>query len=116
MRISDWSSDVCSSDRSERARRTGLANIRFVQGDAATAMPEEAPFDRLFSRFGTMFFPKPYRAFANLRRQLRAGGRLDIAVWAPITDNPWKRNVMATIRRHIDFPARSEEHTSNFSP
>src|SRR3546814_15698885 len=36
---------------------------------------------------------------------LRAGGRLDIAVWAPITDNPWQRNVMATIRRHIDFPA-----------
>src|SRR3546814_1822119 len=67
---------------SERARRTGLANIRFVQGDAATAMPEEAPFDRLFSRFGTMFFPKPYRAFANLRRMLRAGGRLDSAVWA----------------------------------
>src|SRR3546814_13415097 len=87
MRISDWSSDVCSSDlggwttrriaertgntglalgldispelvaaATDRAQRAGLANIRFEQGDAATAMPEEAPFDRLHSRFGTMFF------------------------------------------------------------
>src|SRR3546814_9033471 len=84
---------------SRAARRSCLANIRFVQSDAATAMPEEAPFDRLFSRFGTMFFPKPYRAFANLRRMLRAGGRLDIAVWAPITDNPWQRHEIG--RAHV---------------
>ena len=89
---------------SERARHAGLANIRFEQGDAATAMPEEAPFDRLHSRFGTMFFPKPYRAFANLRRMLRKGGRLDIAVWAPIAENPWQRSIMAIIKEHIDLP------------
>src|SRR3546814_10914304 len=28
MRISDWSSDVCSSDLSERRRRAGLARCR----------------------------------------------------------------------------------------
>src|SRR3546814_5302371 len=63
----------------DRAQRAGLAQIRFEQGDAATGMPVEAPFDRLFSRFGLMFFPEPYPAFANLRRMLRDGGRLDIA-------------------------------------
>lgn len=89
----------------ERARRAGLANIRFERGDAATAMPKEAPFDRLFSRFGSMFFPEPYPAFANLRRMLREGGRLDIAVWAPIAENPWQREVMAVIKQHIDLPA-----------
>lgn len=89
----------------ERARRAGLANIRFERGDAATAMPKEAPFDRLFSRFGSMFFPEPYPAFANLRRMLRDGGRLDISVWAPIAENPWQREVMAVIKRHIDLPA-----------
>ncbi|MGE0776350.1 MAG: class I SAM-dependent methyltransferase, partial [Sphingomonadaceae bacterium] len=78
-----------------------LANIHFVEGNAAAVMPEEAPFDRLFSRFGTMFFPEPGRAFANLHRMLGDGGRLDIAVWTPIADNPWQRSVMATIRRHI---------------
>jgi SAM-dependent methyltransferase len=100
---------------SERARRASLANIRFVQDDAATAIPEEAPFDRLFSRFGTMFFPEPYVAFANLRRMLRAGGRLDIAVWAPIADNPWQRNVMATIRRHIDLPTPQPREPGPFA-
>lgn len=89
---------------SDRARRAGLANIRFEQGDAATVMPASAPFDRLFSRFGVMFFAQPYAAFANLRRMLREGGRLDIAVWASIRDNPWQRDVMAEIRRHVDLP------------
>ena len=100
---------------SERARHADLANIRFEQGDAATAMPEEAPFDRLHSRFGTMFFPDPYAAFANLRRMLRASGRLDIAVWAPIADNPWQRNVMAAIRRHIDLPTPQPRETGPFA-
>jgi len=87
-----------------RARRAGLANIHVVKGDAATAMPLEAPFDRLFSRFGTMFFSEPYRAFANLHQMVRQGGRLDIAVWAPIADNPWQAKIMAALRRHIDMP------------
>lgn len=89
---------------SDRARGEGLVNIRFEQGDAATSMPREAPFDALFSRFGTMFFAEPYPAFANLRRMVRDGGRLDIAVWAPVADNPWQQNVMAVIGAHIDLP------------
>lgn len=110
----DISPDLVAA-ASERAQRVGLANIRFEQGDAATAMPEEAPFDRLFSRFGTMFFPDPYAAFANLRRMLRAGGRLDIAVWAPITDNPWQLSVMAAIRRHIDLPTPQPREPGPFA-
>lgn len=89
---------------SDRAQRGGIANIRFEQGDATTAMPAEAPFDRLFSRFGTMFFAQPYPAFANLRRMLRDGGRLDIAVWASIRDNPWQRDVVAAIQQHVELP------------
>ncbi len=99
----DISPDLVATAR-DRARHAGLANIRFEQVDAATAMPAEAPFDRLFSRFGSMFFSEPYPAFANLRRMLRDGGRLDIAVWAPIADNPWQREVMAVLKRHIDLP------------
>lgn len=99
----DISSDLVTA-ASERAQCAGLANIRFEQGDAATAMPGEAPFDRLFSRFGSMFFPEPYSAFANLRRMLRDSGRLDIAVWAPIDENPWQRSIMGIIEEHIDLP------------
>lgn len=99
----DISADLVAA-ASIRAKHAGLAHIRFEQGDAATVMPAEAPFDRLFSRFGSMFFPQPYPAFANLHRMLRAGGRLDIAVWAPIADNPWQSSIMAVVREHIDLP------------
>ncbi|WP_414902639.1 class I SAM-dependent methyltransferase [Sphingomonas flavalba] len=99
----DISTDLVAA-AGDRARRAGHTNIRFEQGDAATAMPGGAPFDRLFSRFGLMFFPHPYPAFANLRRMLRPGGRLDIAVWAPVADNPWRREVVQVISSHIALP------------
>lgn len=99
----DISADLVAT-ASDRASRAGLANIRFDQGDAATVMPAEAPFDRLFSRFGLMFFPQPYPAFENLRRMLREGGRLDIALWAPIANNPWQRSIMGIIKEYIDLP------------
>lgn len=99
----DISPDLVTA-ANERAQRAGLTNIRFEQGDAATVMPVEAPFDRLFSRFGSMFFAEPYPAFANLRRMLRDGGRLDIAVWASIHENPWQRSIMSIIKKHIDLP------------
>src|SRR3546814_9325718 len=53
---------------SDRGRRTGLAHIPFVQGDAATARPAEAPFDRLFSRFRTLLFPNPHPPLPHLSR------------------------------------------------
>ena len=99
----DISPDLVATAR-DRATRAGLTNIRFEQGDAAMAMPAEAPFDRLFSRFGLMFFPQPYPAFANLRRMLRKGGRIDIALWGPIAKNPWQRTIMRIIKEHIDLP------------
>lgn len=99
----DISADLVDAANA-RARAAGLPNVRFVAGDAAVAMPEDAPFDRLFSRFGCMFFDQPYAAFANLRRMLRSGGRLDIAVWGPANENPWVSQVMAVASRHIEMP------------
>src|SRR3546814_13706510 len=83
----DLSPDLVAA-ASERARRTGLANIRFAQRAAAPAMPVDTPFARLLSRFGTLFFPTPYRAFLNLRRMMRAGGRVHLYVVVPLTPNP----------------------------
>lgn len=88
-----------------RAQAAGLGHVRFQQGDAAVVMPEEAPFDRLFSRFGCMFFAQPYAAFANLRAMIRDGGGLDIAVWAPARDNPWIAGLMEVVGRHVELPA-----------
>lgn len=71
-----------------RARVSGLAQVELVQADAGTHRFEER-YDLVFSRMGVMFFRDPVAAFANLRRSLRAGGRLAFACWRSLADNPW---------------------------
>jgi SAM-dependent methyltransferase len=91
----------------ERARqRAGGAGstARFVCADAATAKLDTPPFDRLFSRFGSMFFEAPVAAFTNLKAMLKPGARIDLAVWANPRDNLWMMEVMGVVRRHIDIP------------
>lgn len=87
-----------------RAAEAGLGNARFLCSDAATVRLPEAPFDRLFSRFGSMFFDDPVAAFSNLHSMLRPGGRIDLAVWGPPRDNPWMMEMMTIARRHVEIP------------
>jgi SAM-dependent methyltransferase len=58
------------------AERDGLANIRFVQGDAQVHPFPDGDYDVVISQFGIMFFADPVAAFANIARALRPGGRL----------------------------------------
>jgi SAM-dependent methyltransferase len=87
----------------ERAGQTG-SSARFVCADAATAVLDEPPFDRLFSRFGSMFFESPVPAFGNIRTMLKPGARIDLAVWAAPRDNLWMMEVMGVVRGHVDIP------------
>jgi SAM-dependent methyltransferase len=87
-----------------RAEAAGLANARFVCGDAAIAPLDGAPYDRLFSRFGSMFFAEPVAAFAHLRTLLKPGARIDLAVWANPRDNLWMMEMMGVVRSHIEIP------------
>lgn len=99
----DISADLVAA-AGRRAAQAGLANIRFEAGDAATSIPADAPFDRLFSRFGCMFFGEPYEAYANLHRMLRPGGRIDLGVWAPAAENDWMMAIAGVIGRHVALP------------
>lgn len=87
-----------------RASQGTQSRVYWVCADAATVMPTAAPFDRLVSRFGTMFFADPPAAFRNLRAMLKAGGRIDLAVWAPPAENQWISTVMAAIGKHVTLP------------
>jgi SAM-dependent methyltransferase len=89
-----------------RAQRSGLGNLSFRCGDAATVSLPEAPFDRLFSRFGLMFFNDAPAAFSHLRGFLRGAGRLDFCVWAAPRDNGWVAEMLAVFARSIDLPPR----------
>ena len=94
------------AEATRRARAAGVANAGFTCADAASGVPEGAPFDRLYSRFGSMFFADPKAAFANMRTMLRPGGRIDLAVWAPANENPWMMETMGAIAAHLDLPPR----------
>jgi len=99
----DISPDLVAAAR-ERAAKRGATNISFTCADAATVALADAPYDRLFSRFGSMFFEEPIRAFAHLHGLLRKGGRIDLAVWGPPRDNQWIMEMMGVVRNHIDVP------------
>ena len=58
--------------------------IEWRQGDAASLPFEDAIFDVVVSQFALMYFPDRATALGEMWRTLARGGRLAIAVWAPI--------------------------------
>jgi len=55
------------AEAQQRASRQGIGNVSFEAGDAQHFTPARAPFDKLFSRFGVMFFDDTLAGFANMR-------------------------------------------------
>jgi ubiquinone/menaquinone biosynthesis C-methylase UbiE len=71
----------------ERARRAGLANLRFQQGDACRLeVIADHSFDLTISIFGAMFAPKPAEVAREMVRVTKPGGRVVMGNWIP--DDP----------------------------
>lgn len=97
-------SPVLAEEATRRAEAAGIANARFICADAGSVTLADAPFDRLFSRFGSMFFERPVAAFSHLRSLLRTGARVDLAVWGPPRENLWMMEMMGVVRAHVEIP------------
>jgi SAM-dependent methyltransferase len=89
----------------QRIEAAGAAQARVVLADAATRDFPPAAFDLAFTRFGVMFFADPIAAFSNIRRAMKPGGRLALAVFRPGPDNPWATASLAAIRHLVTPPA-----------
>src|SRR5271165_3995021 len=74
-----------------RARERAWADLpaTFIFADATVHEMAADWADLIVSRFGVMFFADPALSFANLRRGLKAGGRLAFACWREARQNPW---------------------------
>lgn len=77
------------------------SSIDFVQADATTHAFAPMTTDLLFSRFGVMFFSDPTASFTNLRKSLKANGRLAFACWRTPRDNPWLMLALTEAYKHV---------------
>lgn len=85
-----------------RAEAAGMRNASFLRADASTVTFDTPPFDRLFSRFGSMFFEQPVAAFSHLRSLLKGGAGVDLAVWGPPRENAWMMEMMGVLRANVE--------------
>jgi SAM-dependent methyltransferase len=79
-----------------RAAKAGMTSIDFFLGDASRLFIDP-PFDLILSRFGVMFFDDPPRAFANLAKMVKKGGRIVFVCWRSPLENQWVTVPMAAL-------------------
>jgi ubiquinone/menaquinone biosynthesis C-methylase UbiE len=71
-----------------RAASEGVANVQAEVMDAQSLGFPNSTFDAAFCLFAFMFFPDRRRAFQEMRRVLRDGGKALVATWAPVERRP----------------------------
>jgi SAM-dependent methyltransferase len=79
----------------------GCERVQFIQADAQLYPFKPASFDAAFSRFGIMFFADPVAAFSNIRRSLRASGRLAFVCWRTLEENALDHVPLQAASRHL---------------
>ncbi|MBO0866483.1 MAG: class I SAM-dependent methyltransferase [Mycobacterium sp.] len=87
----------------ELAQREGLQDVTFECADAETYRFWQERFDVAISRFGTMFFADPAKAFANVGRALKLARRLVMMVCQAHERNEWD----VAIRRSTTNPRQA---------
>lgn len=72
-----------------RANPPGSPPVRYLRMDAQSLDFPSESFDVVTCCFGLMYLPDPERAVAQMRRVLRPGGRLGLAVWGERAHCAW---------------------------
>jgi SAM-dependent methyltransferase len=93
-----------SSIASQRARARGLGNVSARVLDIERIDEPGGSFDVVLCREGMMFATDPARAASEMRRVLRPGGRLAVAVWGPRERNPWLGFVFDAVSAQLGHP------------
>jgi ubiquinone/menaquinone biosynthesis C-methylase UbiE len=71
------------------ARQRNVANVRFERMDAEQLDLADGSFDVALCALGLMYVPHPERAAREMRRMLRPGGRMVLAVWGERSRCGW---------------------------
>ena len=87
-----------------RAAELGLRNVTALMLDMEQINEPDGSYDAVICREGLMFAADPARAFAEIHRVLRPGGRLALAVWGPRVRNPWLSLVLDAVSAQVGKP------------
>jgi SAM-dependent methyltransferase len=100
----------------ERIADAGLRHAEAIVADVSSHSFGADSFDLSFSRFGVMFFSDPAAAFANVRRAMKPGGRVALAVFRAAADNLWPNGPLAAVRHLLPpVPVPGPEDPGPFS-
>jgi ubiquinone/menaquinone biosynthesis C-methylase UbiE len=84
-----------------RARELMLSSCSFLRMDAENLSLPDARFDVALCGLGLMYVPDPERALREMRRVLRPGGRVSVAVWGERRNCGWSP-VFAIVDAEVD--------------
>lgn len=73
----------------QRAAALGLSNVTFQRMDAQELELPDASFDVVLCALGLMYVSDPVAALSEMRRVLRPGGRMVVAVWGERSRCGW---------------------------
>jgi SAM-dependent methyltransferase len=81
------------------------AKIDWRDGSALSLPFTDASFDLVLCQQGLQFFPDQLTALREMRRVLKPGGRVLVAVQQGLEQNPIYREFNAALVRHLGMPA-----------
>ena len=87
-----------------RAEMLGLRNVTTAALDLESIDQADKSYDVVLCREGLMFALDPARAAREIRRVLRPGGRVALAVWGPPEHNPWLDVVLQAVGAELGHP------------
>ena len=100
---SDFSPAMLDAARRRGAER-GLENVDYRVIDAEQIQLETGAVDGVLCRLGYMLMADPAQALAETRRVLRPGGRLALAVWGSMEQNPFFTVIAIALTQHGHLP------------
>ena len=109
-------SDQSVARARQRIAEAGLRHAEVIVADVSAHPFAPNAFEFAFSRFGVMFFSDPQAAFANVRRAMKPGGRLALAVFRSASENPWPNGPLEAVRHLLPpTPTPGPEEPGPFS-
>lgn len=86
------------------------ASIEWREGDASSLPYEDGSFDVVVCQQGLQFVPDRAAALREMRRVLKPGGRVALAVWQSLDQSPCNLATAAALERHVSAEAARGLH------